>query len=46
MHWKITCYNGNTWEAPYQMSLTEAVSKFCKEMDEVEINIKSVINLH
>lgn len=46
MIWKITCYNGDFWIAPYNMLLTEAVEMFCKELQTVQINIKSVENLH
>lgn len=46
MIWKITCYNGNTWIAPYEMQATEAIELFCKEMNSVQINIKLIENLH
>lgn len=45
MYWKIVCYNGNTWEAPIQMTLTEALALWARETKEVEINIKTVTNL-
>lgn len=46
MYWKITCYNGDTWEAPYQMLLSEALVLFMKETGNIEWSIKSVVNLH
>lgn len=46
MIWKITCYNGDTWTAPYQMQLTEAIEKFCKDFNTVQLNIKFVENMH
>lgn len=45
MYWKIICYNGDTWEAKIQMSLTDALALWTKETNNVEISIKNVINL-
>ncbi len=46
MIWKIECYNGTTWLAPYQMLLTEAIEIFIKETKLVQWDIKYITNLH
>lgn len=45
MKWKIICYNGDTWEAKFQMTLTQALAQWAKETGNPEINIKSIVNL-
>ena len=46
MFWKITAYNGTTWEAPYQMFPEEAIEKFMQDTGLDHWDIKSIINLH
>lgn len=46
MYWKITCYNGTVWIAPYQMDLTEALEWFHNDTKLLHWDIKLVENLH
>lgn len=45
MNWKITCYNGEVWMAPHQMTLTDAIKMFCGKTSYSEVDIKLVENL-
>ena len=46
MYWKITCYNGTEWVAPYQMDLTEALECFWHDTKLTNWDIKTIVNLH
>ena len=46
MLWKITTYNGNVWEAPYQMDLVQALEMFYSETKSVQWDVKKIENLH
>lgn len=46
MIWKITCYNGTVWESNSQMTLVDALTKFKKETDLWDMDIKMIENLH
>ncbi|QBJ02882.1 hypothetical protein MZD04_gp356 [Pseudomonas phage Psa21] len=46
MNWVITRYNGEVWEAPYQMLLTEALVRFMKDTGCSEWDIKQIVNTH
>lgn len=46
MFWKFTCYNKDTWEAPHQMTLIEAVELFLRETQYSQWDIHFVENLH
>lgn len=46
MYWKITAYNGTTWEATRTMYIEEAISLFVKDTGLCQWDIKSIINQH
>ena len=44
--WKITAYNKTVWESSSMMTLTEAITRFCKDTGLHEVDIKEAMNLH
>lgn len=46
MEWEIICYNGNRYKSDRTETLSEFILRWCREENQVELNIKQVINHH
>lgn len=46
MYWEIICYNGDRYQSDRTELLTVFIARWVKEHNQVELNIKQVINHH
>lgn len=46
MFWQFIRYNGEVWEAPGQMNLSEALDQFKADTGATDWDIKQINNLH
>lgn len=46
MQWEIICYNGDRFKSDRNELLTEFINRWKIEFNQVELNIRQVINHH